>query len=135
MAKYDDENNICCSFCGRPHSQVKRLVAGPDVYICDECIRMCADILREELPQSDAPSAAKTEAAAPGKLLKPREIKDTLSDYVIDQDKAKKILAANCGRSAEQVAADTERDHWMTAKDALDYGIIDHIIENHPRSN
>lgn len=63
------------------------------------------------------------------------EIQITAEWILRTKQKMNEILAANCGRSAEQVAADTERDHWMTAKDALDYGIIDHIIENHPRSN
>lgn len=63
------------------------------------------------------------------------EIQITAEWILRTKQKMNEILAANCGKSAEQVAADTERDHWMTAKDALDYGIIDHIIENHPRSN
>ena len=91
MAIYDDSNEICCSFCGKPHSQVRRLVAGPDVYICDECIRMCDDILAEELSKSKPGGAAP--AVFSGELPKPRDIRKSLSDYVIDQDKAKKILA------------------------------------------
>ena len=48
MSKYDENNEIRCSFCGRPQSQVTRLVAGPDVYICDECVELCVDIIRDE---------------------------------------------------------------------------------------
>jgi len=93
MAKFDKNNDICCSFCGRPHSQVKRLVAGPDVYICDECIRMCEDILLEEMGTNAAPVKEEATLDYSGGLPKPREIKDALSDYVIDQDRAKKLLA------------------------------------------
>jgi len=59
------------------------------------------------------------------------EIQITAEWILRTKKKMNEILAANCGKSVEQVAADTERDHWMTAKDALDYGIIDHIIDNH----
>ena len=46
--KYNENNEICCSFCGKPQSQVERLISGPDVYICDECVGLCIDILREK---------------------------------------------------------------------------------------
>ena len=57
MAKYNENNEICCSFCGKPQSQVNRLVSGPEVYICDECIALCNDILREKAPgeEDDSP--------------------------------------------------------------------------------
>lgn len=91
MSTYDENNEICCSFCGRPHSQVKRLVAGPDVYICDQCIEMCAGILEEEL--GVAPIKENAALKTFEELPTPKEIKEALSDYVIDQDSAKKILA------------------------------------------
>jgi len=88
--KYDDNKQLRCSFCGKPQSQVRRLVAGPGVYICDECVEMCMDIvqeaMRQELGGSHTPSTSYD-------LPKPREIFDTLSDYVIGQDAAKKALA------------------------------------------
>ena len=59
------------------------------------------------------------------------EIQITAEWILRTKQKMNEILAANCGKTVEQVAADTERDHWMTAKDALEYGIIDHIIDNH----
>ena len=90
MSKYDENKQLRCSFCGKPQSQVSRLVAGPDVYICDECIGICLDILKE--------GAEGEGQAAPGqkegyKLPKPREISEILSDYVVEQDRAKKALA------------------------------------------
>ena len=89
MAKFDSSKELICSFCGKPQSQVRRLIAGPDVYICDECVKLCEDILEEEFPE------IKEEASLDfgGKLPKPKEIDATLSDYVIDQERAKKILA------------------------------------------
>lgn len=66
MAKYDDNNEIRCSFCGRPQSQVKRLVAGPDVYICNECVELCQDIIAEglaEQSEEDAPDRTETAEA------------------------------------------------------------------------
>lgn len=93
MTKYDDETKqLKCSFCGKPQSQVRRLVAGPDVYICDECIELCADIIDEEFKQQARDKAGKRPLGA-GRLPKPKEIAETLSEYVIGQDNAKKALS------------------------------------------
>ncbi len=90
MSKYDENKQLRCSFCGKPQSQVTRLVAGPGVYICDECIAICQDVLKEGA-EADAQSAAGHKEGY--KLPKPREISEILSDYVIEQDRAKKALA------------------------------------------
>ena len=89
MATYDSNNEVCCSFCGRPRSQVKRLIAGPDVFICSDCVELCKNIMNEDAAE-EAPREAVSEEK---KLPTPKEIAEALSDYVIDQDKAKKILA------------------------------------------
>ena len=89
MGKYDSKKELTCSFCGKPQSQVRRLIAGPDVYICDECIRLCDEIIEEEFEALNE----KAELDYSGELPKPKEITATLSDYVIDQDNAKKVLA------------------------------------------
>ncbi len=88
MERRRDENNgnLCCSFCGKSQKEVKKLIAGPTVYICDECIALCNDIIAEEV-EKDEPSAG----ADP--TPKPAEIKSILDDYVVGQDRAKKILA------------------------------------------
>lgn len=87
MTKYNDLNEIRCSFCGKPQSQVKRLVAGPDVYICNECVELCQDVIAEGLLE-DGQDKEQT-----FKLPKPREIVEKLSEYVIGQEDAKKALA------------------------------------------
>src|SRR5213596_2714624 len=76
---------IRCSFCGRGQDEVARLVSGPSVYICSECVKLCNDILEGEL-EREQPSSV-------GQLPKPAEIKRILDDYVVGQDRAKKILA------------------------------------------
>lgn len=89
MTKFDETKQIRCSFCGKPQDQIRRLVAGPNVYICDECIELCQDIIKEELESmGEKPLQPEGEA-----LPKPKEITEVLSDYVIDQDEAKKVLA------------------------------------------
>lgn len=89
MPNYDSSKELTCSFCGKPQSMVKRLIAGPGVYICDECIAMCRDILDEEFKQIKEEASIEFD----GPLPTPKDICEALSDYVIDQDRAKKILA------------------------------------------
>src|SRR5207249_2411048 len=87
MFRFGDGEKLKCSFCGKSQEQVRKLVAGPGVYICDECIELCTEIIEEELyGESEAP-------AAPRHTPKPREIYDTLCQYVIGQDRAKKALS------------------------------------------
>ena len=86
MKKRDDNANLSCSFCGKSQKEVKKLIAGPTVYICDECIELCNDIIAEEYGQDES-------GQAPTRILKPKELKAALDEYVIGQDAAKKILA------------------------------------------
>ena len=105
MSKYD--SHLKCSFCGKSQEQVRKLIAGPGVYICDECVELCNEILDEELieaanPMSAAQSPAdesrpkrrpSRERLSFNQIPKPREIKDYLDEYVIGQDEAKKVLS------------------------------------------
>ena len=83
--KSGDNKLLYCSFCGKSQNEVRKLIAGPSVFICDECVDLCNDIIQEELEDSHESG----EIALP----KPIEIKDILDDYVIDQDQAKKVLS------------------------------------------
>ena len=86
MFKFSDEKGqIKCSFCGKTQEQVRKLVAGPGVYICDECIELCNEIIEEELSEE-------TDLEI-GELPKPKEIKAFLDQYVVGQESAKKTLA------------------------------------------
>ena len=86
MAKFGEGGELLkCSFCGKSQKQVKKLIAGPGVYICDECIDLCNEIIEEELAEGSELSFEE--------LLKPREICDFLNDYIVGQDAAKKILS------------------------------------------
>ena len=85
MTKKDEVNdNLFCSFCGKNQKEIKKLIAGPAVYICDECIQLCSEIIEEETDK---------EEGKPDQFLAPKEIKALLDEYVIEQDLAKKILA------------------------------------------
>ncbi len=85
MTNKDDINeNLFCSFCGKNQKEVTKLIAGPAVYICDECIKLCSEIIEEEIENDEG---------AEDKLLLPKEIKAMLDDYVIEQDAAKKVLS------------------------------------------
>ena len=113
--KGDDGKLLYCSFCGKSQHEVRKLIAGPSVFVCDECVDLCNDIIREEIQEKDAESAGR-------KLPIPEEIKETLDEYVIGQERAKKVLAVavhnhykridffggvrRCGAAEEQYPAD-----------------------------
>jgi ATP-dependent Clp protease ATP-binding subunit ClpX len=85
MPKKKDENdNLFCSFCGKNQSEVRKLIAGPAVYICDECIQLCSEIIEEE---------SEKEAKDSERILVPKEIKEKLDGYVIEQESAKRVLS------------------------------------------
>jgi ATP-dependent Clp protease ATP-binding subunit ClpX len=81
----ESKNTLYCSFCGKSQHEVRKLIAGPTVFICDECVELCMDIIREE----HKTSLVKSKEGVPS----PREIKDVLDDYVIGQDHAKRVLS------------------------------------------
>ena len=84
--KSDSSDDLMCSFCGKSQDEVKKLIAGPSVYICDECIQLCNEIIAEEYTQESEEDPA-------SELLKPADIKETLDQYVIEQEKPKKTLS------------------------------------------
>lgn len=88
MAKLEDNKTVRCSFCGKPQETVKRIIAGPGVYICDECVGLCANIIEEE---EDALELE--ENMAENTALTPKEMKEKLDEYVVGQEAAKKSLA------------------------------------------
>ena len=92
MPNNDDikERGICCSFCGKPQSEARRLIAGPGVYICDECIELCMSILEDENSLNTRKSSYSETSAV---LPKPQEVKKQLDEYVIGQDEAKIALS------------------------------------------
>lgn len=104
MSKYD--SHLKCSFCGKSQEQVRKLIAGPGVYICDECVDLCNEILDEELLDSSAPAPQQVPRSEPpqkrrtrtsglslNQIPKPRELKKYLDEHVIGQDDAKKVLS------------------------------------------
>lgn len=88
MAKKDETNDqFFCSFCGKNQKEVKKLIAGPSVYICNECIKLCSEIIEDEEKESNAGLEGAKD------FLVPKQIKDQLDAYVIEQERAKKVLA------------------------------------------
>ena len=85
MSKYEEKRQLKCSFCGKTQDQVKRLIAGPNVYICDECVELCDEIIQEEIEETMEEDTTS--------LPKPKEMMEILNDYVIGQERAKKILS------------------------------------------
>ncbi|MGD9318877.1 MAG: ClpX C4-type zinc finger protein, partial [Desulfobacteraceae bacterium] len=99
MQRKDDANDeLLCSFCGKSQDEVKKLIAGPSVYICDECIQLCNEIIAEEYGQE-----AETEGAE--LLPKPYEIKELLDEYVIEQERPKKVLSVAVHNHYKRIGA------------------------------
>jgi ATP-dependent Clp protease ATP-binding subunit ClpX len=100
--KDSQETKLRCSFCGKSQDEVKRLIAGPTVYICDECIDLCNDIMLEE--------GATERGEAFKRLLTPQEMKQRLDEYIVGQHKAKKILAVAVYNHYKRIEANTDLD-------------------------
>ena len=92
MSKYDD-SRLKCSFCGKTQDQVKKLIAGPEVYICDECVELCNEILDEEFFEGKGKTDKKDKKSDEKAIPKPSEIKAHLDEHIVGQDDAKKVLS------------------------------------------
>ncbi len=110
MATMDD-NRLKCSFCGKTQEQVKKLIAGPDVYICDECVELCNEILDEEfLENKEKPEEPEIKQTDMTKIPKPHEIKEYLDQYIIGQDDAKKVLSVAVYNHYKRIAHNETAD-------------------------
>jgi ATP-dependent Clp protease ATP-binding subunit ClpX len=94
--------DLLCSFCGKSQDEVKKLIAGPSVYICDECIELCNDIIAEEYEREEGEAAFH--------IPRRDEIKSVLDDYVIGQERAKKILSVAVHNHYKRIEAHTDLD-------------------------
>ena len=110
MATMDD-SRLKCSFCGKTQEQVKKLIAGPDVYICDECVELCNEILDEEfLENKDKAEDKETKETDITKVPKPHEIKSYLDEFIIGQDDAKKVLSVAVYNHYKRLAHNASND-------------------------
>jgi endopeptidase Clp ATP-binding regulatory subunit (clpX) len=105
----DNDKLLYCSFCGKSQHEVRKLIAGPSVFICDECVELCNDIIREEV-QEEQTSGGRS------KLPPPREIKSILDEYVIGQERAKKVLSVAVYNHYKRLDAGHKKDDVEIAK-------------------
>lgn len=113
--KVDDRKQLRCSFCNKSQDQVRKLIAGPGVYICDECIEICSEIIEEEF---DGDTVANSDI----NLLKPVEIKSFLDQHVIGQEEAKKVLAVSVYNHYKRVLTDKDLDVELQKSNILMIG-------------
>ncbi len=114
-SRFDDKKTLRCSFCNKSQEQVRKLIAGPSVYICDECISLCADIIADEFEADIAKNYGDD-------LPKPKEIKDFLDDYVISQEKAKKALAVAVYNHYKRLSKPSESEVELAKSNILFVG-------------
>jgi ATP-dependent Clp protease ATP-binding subunit ClpX len=112
----DDKNNtgdngklLYCSFCGKSQHEVRKLIAGPSVFVCDECVELCNDIIREEVQEQSA-------SVTGSELPTPHEIKDILDEYVIGQERAKKVLSVAVYNHYKRLETEQKKDDVELAK-------------------
>ena len=107
MAEDSKEKTLLCSFCGKNQSEVKKLIAGPSVFICDECVDLCNDIIVEE---NDINTDSSEQTKKENKRLTPKEIFSKLSEHIIGQDEAKKSLAVAVYNHYKRLSSIEEND-------------------------
>jgi len=106
--KGDDGKLLYCSFCGKSQHEVRKLIAGPSVFVCDECVELCNDIIREEMQEKSSGGG--------NKLPKPQEINNVLNEYVIGQERAKKVLSVAVHNHYKRLNQQTKQDNVELAK-------------------
>jgi len=117
MPRNDEPRNLRCSFCGKPQDQVLRMIAGPGVCICNECIELCQTVLDEE--NYSQPKRRQLREQLDIKIPKPKEIKDILDEYVIGQDKAKMALSVAVYNHYKRIYFSDENDVEMQKSNIL----------------
>ena len=112
----DDKSNtgdngklLYCSFCGKSQHEVRKLIAGPSVFVCDECVELCNDIIREEVQEQSA-------SVTGSELPTPHEIKAILDEYVIGQERAKKVLSVAVYNHYKRLETEQKKDDVELAK-------------------
>ena len=103
----DSKNTLYCSFCGKSQHEVRKLIAGPTVFICDECVELCNDIIREE----------------------------SKSALVKTRDRLNKIYVRHTGQDLKTIEDAMERDRFMTPPEAKEFGLVDEVIAERPKAD
>ncbi len=130
MAKnFNDPMNLACSFCGKSQREVKKLIAGPTVYICDECIDLCNDIISEE-------NMRREQNRIRAEIPKPKDIKAILDEYVIGQDRAKRSLSVAVHNHYKRIdSQQVNRDVELQKSNIMSCNNYHHILREQITNN
>ena len=114
MTEKNNKNILYCSFCGKSQHEVRKLIAGPTVFICDECVELCMDIIKEENKSS---------------LIKHQDGVPTPKEILSLKERLNKIYSKHTNKSVNEISQALERDNFMTAEEAQKFGLIDSVVE------
>jgi hypothetical protein len=115
MNKKDEKESLFCSFCGKSQKEVKKLIAGPTVFVCDECVELCMDIIKEDTKNNKI----KLKKDTP----KPSEIKKT-------KNRLNEIYSKHTGKKIDEIQKIMERDRYFSPEEAIKFGLIDKIVNS-----
>ena len=136
--KNSGDKLLYCSFCGKSQHEVRKLIAGPSVFICDECIELCNDIIKEE---GDPAGAKGKRFCLPNSRVmihqpmggfqgQASDIEIHAKEILYLRGRLNEMLALHTGQSVEKIAHDTDRDNFMSADEAVKYGLVDNVLSN-----
>ena len=135
--KKSGEKLLYCSFCGKSQHEVKKLIAGPSVFICDECIELCNDIVRDEISAENGAKGKRFCLPSSRMMIhqpmggfqgQASDIEIHAKEILFLKQRLNEMLSRHTGQPIERIERDTDRDNFLSAQEAAEYGLIDQVL-------